>query len=185
MIIDLASSECVPVQVSALSGFGQDAMGTVLARLTKLDAGAPGGLVLTLENLAPIHLPTVKQICGAVDLLTPHAGPGFVILDSATQDYVRAVGGDGRLTAEWREYSDGEFKHWVAGLDNGANAETVEIETNDCIVTVHENEVVASEDVKSMLTAFALRQGKPVRYVWRDINVKVCLRSPEIFPLRI
>jgi hypothetical protein len=130
------------------------------------------GSVLTLESRTPIRCPTVKQIYRAVDSLTPRGGPGFLILDGATEDYVQAAGGDGKLTAEWREYSHGEFKHWVAGLGEGAREETVEIETNGSVVTVHRNEVLANTDVKSILAAFANRKGRPARFVWRDVTAR-------------
>ena len=95
------------------------------------------GLALTLENQAPVRSPTPRQLSAAVDSLNPRGGPGFLILQGATQDYAQAAGGNGRFTAEWREYANGEFKHWVAGLDDtGKSEDSVEIETNGCAVSV-------------------------------------------------
>jgi hypothetical protein len=128
------------------------------------------GLVLRLENQVPVHLPTLRQLAAAVDSLTPRGGPGFLILEGSTQDYAQAAGGDGRLTAEWREYSDGQFRHSVAGLMGEGADEEVEIETNGSIVTVRKNEVLTGDDVKSVLGAFAQGRGKPTQYVWRDMT---------------
>jgi hypothetical protein len=130
------------------------------------------GSVLTLESRTPIRCPTVKQLYGAVDSLTPRGGPGFLILDGAGQDYVQAAGGGGAFTAEWREYSQAEFKHWVAGLGEGTEEETVEIQTNGSVVTVHKNEVLATADVKSILAAFANGKGRPAGFMWRDITAR-------------
>lgn len=129
------------------------------------------GLVLTAENRDPVQSPTVCQLKAAVASLTPRGGPGFLVLEGATEDYAQAAGGDGKFTAEWREYADGTFMHWVAGLaHDSTNIEHVEIETNGCVVTVRKNEVLASEDVRSILGAFARGKGKPTQYVWRDIT---------------
>jgi hypothetical protein len=61
--------------------------------------GVPGS-VLTLENQAPVHSPTLRQLGAAVDSLTPQGGPGFLILEGPNQDYSQAAGGDGKFTAE-------------------------------------------------------------------------------------
>ena len=126
------------------------------------------GAVLTLENQTPIQSPTVKQILGSVDALTPQGGPGFLIVESATKDYVQAAGGDERFTVEWREYLDDGFKHWVAGLETGSEKRDVKIKTNGCVVTVQANEVLSSDDAKQILEAFGKGKGRPATYEWRD-----------------
>jgi hypothetical protein len=126
------------------------------------------GLVLTLEGKEPVRSPTVAQLGAAVASLTPRGGPGFLILESATQDYAQAAGGDGQYTAEWREYLNGEFRHWVAGRGEKAVEHSVEIKTNGCVVTVRKNEVLAEEDVRTILVSFAQGKGRPAQYLWRE-----------------
>lgn len=136
-------------------------------------AGTTGilGLVLTLEDQAPIQSPTLRQIEAAAASLTPRGGPGFLILDSQDiEDYSQAAGGDGKYTVEWREYSKGDFTHWVAGLRGGESDRTIELETNGCVVTVRSNEVLALNDVQLILTESAQRKGRPAEYAWRDMT---------------
>jgi hypothetical protein len=129
--------------------------------------------VLTLENQPPVLSPTLTQLGAAVDSLTLQGGPGFLILEGATEDYTQAAGGDDKLTVEWREYSNGGFRHWVAGSIGGAaNEDIAKIETNGCVVTVLKNEVLTSEEVKTILEAFARGQGKPTQYRWRDMTAR-------------
>jgi hypothetical protein len=72
------------------------------------------GLTLTVEEQHPLAAPTLNQLNSAVDALTQASGPGFLIIESPTNGYAQAAGGDGVYTAEWREYTGQEFKHWVA-----------------------------------------------------------------------
>jgi hypothetical protein len=100
-------------------------------------------------------------------------------LEGPTQDYSQAAGGDGEFTAEWREYLNGEFRHWVIGWVGEGTEEDVEIETNGCVVTVRKNEVLTGEDVKTVLGAFARGKGKPSEYVWRDMTRRFAEAKPE------
>jgi hypothetical protein len=137
------------------------------------------GSALTLENQAPIYSPTLRQLAAAIDSLTPQGGPGFLILEGPTQDYSQAAGGDGKFTAEWREYLNGEFTHWVIGWVGEGTEEDVEIETNGCVVTVRKNEVLTGEDVKTVLGAFARGKGKPSEFLWRDMTRRFAEAKPE------
>lgn len=127
-------------------------------------------LVLTVEDRDPVRGPSIGEIEAAVDALTPRGGPGFLILENANEDYAQVAGGDGPLTAEWRECAGGTFTHWVAGYDGPGAGENVEIETNGAVVTVQRNEVLVSEDVKTILAAFARGEGRPTQYLWRDMT---------------
>jgi len=105
-----------------------------------------------------------------VDFLTPAGGPGFLVLESNAGDCTQTAGGDGRFTAEWRMYSHGHFRHFVAGIPARRSAEDVEIPSNGSVVTVKENEILDPNDVKAILVAFTETRLLPQRFVWRDIT---------------
>jgi hypothetical protein len=128
------------------------------------------GLTLTLENQPVLRAPTVTQVHAAVGALTPRGGSGFLILEGPGQDYAQAAGGDGAFTAEWREYSGQQFRHWVAGIPGRPSKEEIAIPTNGFEVTVKENERLGATEVKAILTAFAERQKRPASFAWRDVT---------------
>jgi hypothetical protein len=127
-------------------------------------------LCLTLEGRPPVLAPTLAQLHVAVDALTSRGGPGFLILERPTKDYAQAAGGDGELIAEWREYSGGTFRHWVAGLPDRPSMKEIHILTNGAHVAVNENERLQAVDVKAVLEAFAHGKGRPLAFAWRDIT---------------
>jgi hypothetical protein len=127
-------------------------------------------LTLTVENQRDLRGPTLPQVEAAVDALTPHGGPGFLVLEGAGHNYAQAAGGERAYTAEWREYSGPEFRHWVAGLPGRPAIKETTIPTNGFQVTVKENERLSAADVKAILAAFAQRQDRPAQYVWRDVT---------------
>jgi hypothetical protein len=128
------------------------------------------GLNLTLEDQPVLRAPTIKQVHAAVHALTPRSGPGFLILEGRSQNYAQAAGGDGAYTAEWREYSGQQFRHWVAGVPGRPSKKEIAIPTNGFEVTVRENERLDAGDVKAILTAFADRKERPTHFAWRDIT---------------
>lgn len=130
------------------------------------------GITLTPENETAMAAPTPQQICLAVDKVTPRGGPGFLVMEGPSDDYCQTAGGDGRFTAEWRQYSGTDFKHWVAGMPPRISERTVKIETNGAEVTVRENEVLSADHVKQILIAFAKGEDRPGFYVWRDASAK-------------
>jgi hypothetical protein len=128
------------------------------------------GLTLTVENQRDLGRPTLPQVEAAVDALTPHGGPGYLVLEGAEHNYAQAAGGEGAYTAEWREYSGPRFRHWVAGLPDRPAIKEVSIPTNGFQVAVKENECLSAADVKIILAAFGQGQGRPAQYVWRDVT---------------
>jgi hypothetical protein len=133
----------------------------------------PGGLkslTLTVEDKPVLRGPTLEQVLTAVDALTPRGGPGFLILEVPGENFVQAAGGNGAYTAEWRESSGGQSRHWVAGVPGQPSKEDIAIPTNGLQVTIKENERLDAADVKLILTAFAECKGRPAKFVWRDIT---------------
>jgi len=128
------------------------------------------GLSLTLESGRAHLAPTLSQVHAAVDSLTPSGGPGYFVLETSVGDYTQVAGGDGAFTAEWREYSGGEFRHWVAGLIDRPTGHKIGIATNGASVTVKENECLSAIDVKAIMDSFVRDRKRPSRFTWRDIS---------------
>jgi hypothetical protein len=127
-------------------------------------------LALSVENKPLLRAPTTNQLFAAVDALSPDGGPGYLVLDGLGGDYAQAAGGNNVYTAEWREYSGDQFRHFVAGLLGQSSSTNIAIPTNGFQITVRENERLNALDVKSILGAFAERNGRPPSYAWRDVT---------------
>lgn len=130
------------------------------------------GLVLTVEDRSPLRRPTLRQILSSCESLTLRGGPGFLVLEGPGEDYTQAAGGDGVFTAEWREYSGSTFRHFVAGIRGRPSRREIVVPTNGFEVTVKENERLNTEHVRSILTAFANREGRPTSFAWRDTTAQ-------------
>ena len=128
------------------------------------------GLSLTLENVPAKISPTFSEVYAALESLNPSGGPAFLILEAADGDYTQVAGGDGLFTAEWREYRDKGFRHWVAGLADAPAVKAVRIPTNDAYLTVKENECLQVADVREIVEAFFHRKQRPSRFAWREIT---------------
>jgi hypothetical protein len=128
------------------------------------------GFTLTLENHEPLLAPTLPEVLGAVDSLTPRGGPGFLVLDGVGGNYAQAAGGDGSFMVEWRQHSGRLFQHWIAGLPDQACSKQIRILTNDAFITVNENERLQAADVKTILEAFVCCKPRPSMFAWREIT---------------
>lgn len=128
------------------------------------------GLALTVEDKPQLRAPSLQQVHAAVDALSPKGGPAFLILEGPGEDYAQVAGGDEVFTAEWREYSGEQFRHWVAGLPGRPSGKDIVIPTNAFDVTVKENERLDAAEIKLILTAFAERKGRPAKFTWRDVT---------------
>jgi hypothetical protein len=127
---------------------------------------------LTLQDQPIFYAPTLIQLQHAVKALTPDGGPGFLILESRSGNYMQAAGGDDVYTAEWREYQGERFQHWVAGHPNRPSTHEIAIPTNGFQVTVNENEQLTAADVKCILEAFARDMPRPSKFSWRDVTAR-------------
>jgi hypothetical protein len=135
------------------------------------DRTAMAGLTLTLEGQQAFTMPSVALIEAAVDWLRPAGGPGFILLEKdATEDYAQAGGGQDACTVEWREYSNGGFRHWVGGHPGHDTKRDIDIPGNGRHFVVKENERLSNANVKDILGAFARSASKPKEFVWRDIT---------------
>ena len=128
------------------------------------------GVTLEVEEKASYLAPTKKQIEEAVNSLTAKGGPSLLFMERGTEDYVQIAGGDGIYTLEWREYSSGAFKHFVAGTKVGNKTKEVQIKSNGFHMTVMENEKLGAAEAASLMTAFAAAQVRPNDVEWRDIT---------------
>jgi len=128
-------------------------------------------LSLTLEN-EPVHgAPSLTQILGAVDQLTPYGGPGYLILEGYGEDYLQVAGGNGMYTVEWRiTEADESFQHWIVGLADEPSMPLVRIVANGRIITVQQNEELSAKDAKVLLLSYANQKGRPMQYSWRDVS---------------
>ncbi|MNZ33052.1 hypothetical protein D3C78_503900 [compost metagenome] len=126
-------------------------------------------LMLSLEGQQAFKSPSVALIEAAVDWLQPAGGPSFLLLEK-DNGYVQAGGGKGACTVEWREYSNGNFRHWVAGLPDHDAEANILILGNGVHFLVKANERLSNDNVKVVLRAFARGMSKPQDFVWRDIS---------------
>ncbi len=160
----------------AITGFryDQDIAGAETRPFEVLDERGPRegmlGLKLTVEDEPDREAPGLESIRTAVDRMTPRGGPSFLVLEGRGEDYAQVAGGDGVYTAEWREYTGENFRHWVAGLPGVRGFGMVAIPTNGYRVTVRKNERLSAGHVKEILTAFAEGSPRPAEFAWRDIS---------------
>ncbi len=131
-------------------------------------------MTMRLEHKPNFESPTLNQICDAVDTMTPDGGPSIIVLKDGDKEetYAQAAGGLEKFTCEWRETSDGVYKHWVAGTPAKGRRD-VKIRTNGHHLIVKANERLCAADVKSILAAFARRESRPQNWVWRDISNEI------------
>jgi hypothetical protein len=127
-------------------------------------------LQITIEGKPNFEAPTAAQLSEAVERMTPKGGPGYLILEDEREDYTQVAGGDGTFSAEWREYSEGEFRHFVAGNTEQSSDREVQINTNGAFLTVKENEQLTAPDITEILMAFTRKESRPDRFTWRDIT---------------
>lgn len=137
------------------------------------------GLILSLEGQQAFKAPSLALIEAGVDWLQPAGGPGFLILDrDNSEDYAQTGGGKDACTVEWREYSNGSFRHWVAGLPGGDAKTDIAVPGNGTDFLVKANETLPNESVKLILGAFARGLSKPKEFVWRDISAQFGAANP-------
>ncbi len=141
--------------------------GTAITQVQKIS------LKLTVEGIKPIKNPSEVRINSFVDRMTPHGGPGFIILEGRGADYVQAAGGEGRFTVEWRKYEGDSYIHWRAGLKGRASRGKQEIITNGCKLDINGNECLTADDVKVIVNAYRQGQHRPAQYAWRDITGEI------------
>ncbi|MEQ1955290.1 hypothetical protein [Mesorhizobium sp. CN2-181] len=125
-------------------------------------------LTLTLEGQPAFNSPSSPLIEAAVDWLDPAAGPGFLILSHSNGRYAQAGGGKDAITAEWREYFDGGFGHWVAGLRTSGSNATITIPGHGTHFSIRANERLSNESAKTILLAFARGEPRSSDFVWRE-----------------
>ena len=125
-------------------------------------------LTLTLEGQPAFTSPSSSLIEAAVDWLDPVAGPGFLILTHSDGRYAQAGGGKDAVTAEWREYFDGGFGHWVAGLRTAGPSATITIPGNGTHFSIGANERLTNKSTKNILLAFARGESRSSDFVWRE-----------------
>lgn len=129
-------------------------------------------LTLTLEGGAAFRGPTKRQMIAASAALDPDCGPGFLIVEATSGDYIQVAGGNGRYVCEWRQYRDERFEHWVAGVHGVPDKRETRVATNGAHVTVRENEVLGGAAVQALLETFAEKSDRPRRFHWRDISAQ-------------
>ena len=131
------------------------------------------GLALSLEGQQTYKPASIALVDAAVDWLQPSGGPGFLLLEKdGDPSYAQVGGGEDVCMAEWREYSNDSFRHWVAGLP-GPDAKTIiKIPGNATYFTVKANERLSNENVKAILRSFAQGKSRPQEFVWRDITAQ-------------
>ncbi|WP_233123165.1 hypothetical protein [Agrobacterium vaccinii] len=128
---------------------------------------------LSLEGQQAFKAPSLALIEAAVDWLQPNRGTGFLLLSKDSGgDYAQVGGGNEFCAVEWREYSNGSFRHWVAGLPDHDAETNISIPGNGTYFLVEANERLSNDNVKVILRAFADDKPKPQDFVWRDITVK-------------
>jgi hypothetical protein len=130
------------------------------------------GISLDVEGREAVSGPYEDQVTAALEQLTPSGGPGFLILTNRDGDYAQVAGGKGAFTAEWREYADNTFRHWVAGRAIDKPGGQVAIATNGFQITVNSNEKLISAEAKSILLAFCRAQERPPQFSWRDVTTR-------------
>lgn len=160
--------EVLPFVVETATALGMSVFDWQTAHIHRPDGIR--GINLTVEDQPLFPSPTLAQIQATVDALTPNGGPGFLIVEGPGPDYAQAAGGEGQFTAEWREYTGATFRHWVGGRPGMNAAKETAIPTNGFVVTVNENERLTGDEVKAILTAFALGNGRSSSFTWRDVT---------------
>jgi hypothetical protein len=136
-------------------------------------------LTLTLERQRAFKAPSAALVEAAVDWLQPAGGPGFLILEKDEGgNYAQVGGGKDACTVEWREYSDGDFQHWVVGLPSADRETNVEIPGNGTHFPVKANERLSNANVKVILSTFAHGLSRPQEFVWREITAELGGRTP-------
>src|SRR5215831_3998299 len=110
------------------------------------DTTAISGLTLTLEGQSDFNSPSAALIEAAVDWLNPSGGPGYLILEHSNGSYAQAGGGKESCTAEWREYQDNDFRHWVAGLPGSDTETNITIPGNGTHFPIKANERLSNEN---------------------------------------
>jgi len=137
------------------------------------DTTGISGLTLGLEGQQTFKAPSAALVEAAVDWLQPAGGPGFLFLEKDDGgSYVQAGGGKEVCTVEWREYLDGDFRHWVAGLPGRDTETNIKIPGNGTHFLVKANERLSNENVKVIFGAFARSMTRPQEFVWRDITAQ-------------
>jgi hypothetical protein len=129
------------------------------------DTAAIPGLTLTLEGQPCFSSPSAALIEAAVDWLNRSGRPGFLILERSNGSYKQAGGGKESCAAELREYQDGDFRHWVAGLPGRETEMNITIPENGTHFSIKANERLSNENVKATLTAFAADKSRPGDFV--------------------
>lgn len=143
------------------------------------DRTAISGLTLTLEGQHAFTAPSIALIHAAVDWLRPDGGPGFLLLrKGASEDYAQVGGGREACTVEWREHSNGAFRHWVAGRSGYHTERDIKIPGNGAHFVVKANERLSNANVKDILGTFARGAPKPPDFLWREITAQFGVGSP-------
>ena len=128
---------------------------------------------MEIDSRPAVHFPLACQVMATIDAMTPHGGPGFLILQGSNQDYMQTAGGDGVYLVEWREHEGGAFRHCVAGRHGAVSPGEVKISTdadNGTHVVGHRNEVLAADEVKVLARASLAGEPPPDAFAWRDIS---------------
>lgn len=128
------------------------------------------GFKLFVENRLPLDSPSLSDVIGAIHALTPHGGPGFLILEGPHNEFAQVAGGDGRYTAEWREQYGEGFCQWKAGLAASKSMSEAKVRTNGYVVQVQSNEVLSSSHAIAILTAFLMSNDRPKEFHWRAMQ---------------
>jgi len=158
------------VQVMERLGMGS----TVTRPEQDQEPKAPQTFELTIAGEADVENPTESELHDAIDRMSPHGGPGFIVLEKSDGSYVQSAGGDGSYALEWRDWLDDRletFQHFVAGRQEEPGKD-VRIPTNEFnTVAVKENERLSAADVKKIMGSFLRGEGRHPAYKWRDITL--------------
>lgn len=137
-------------------------------------------LRITVENEPIVESPSLDQLCAVVHRMTPNGGPSFAVLDGRGDDYAQIAGGDSVFTAEWRDYTAGGFRHWKAGVPGKPTDGYAAVPTNGFHVSIHPNEQLTGSDAVAILGAFLAGEGRPSRYVWREMQLQRPQHGPAV-----
>lgn len=120
-----------------------------------------------------IEKPDWFYINNALLEIDPVSKSFFVLTDTTTGSYIQCAGGYDRLTVEFREYTNGLFKHYVIGkMNNNPSPLKVTWTTIICKIgqiMVHETEVLNISDALILFQSFL--EGCEFPYTFSKRNV--------------
>ena len=117
---------------------------------------------LTTQNFN-LSNPTLTQVEEQLNKLNRQLNT-FVILENSENSYVQCAGNSHRLTVEYREHSQSNFKHFVIGKgENKSPLRTtwVILPTGVGSLQIHQEEILSMEEASLIFKAFLLKLPLP------------------------